>query len=176
MEKDVRKRERLQFLYWYKTGQATTRKALGKLLHRSQFAIGRWIDTYREKGLAGLLKLNDRGGNLSPSIPIEIQAQLKEKLAQPEGFASYEAIQVWFKETHGLDVPYSTVFGTVNYRLNASLRSCLKTKILNLNNFFCKIWVKVGYELKNYFKRKNLMRGDLCHGQKKFLLKGTQAI
>lgn len=41
-ERDVRKRERLQFLYWYKTGQAITRKALGKLLHRSQFAIGRW--------------------------------------------------------------------------------------------------------------------------------------
>ena len=38
VEKDVRKRERLQFLYWYKTGQAITRKALGKLLHRSQFA------------------------------------------------------------------------------------------------------------------------------------------
>lgn len=26
-ERDVRKRERLQFLYWYKTGQAITRKA-----------------------------------------------------------------------------------------------------------------------------------------------------
>ena len=45
-EKDVRKRERLQFLYWYKTGQAITRKALGKLLNRSQFAIGQWIDLY----------------------------------------------------------------------------------------------------------------------------------
>ena len=28
-EKDVRKRERLQFLYWYKTGQAKTRQTLG---------------------------------------------------------------------------------------------------------------------------------------------------
>jgi len=31
-EKDVRKRERIQFLYWYKTGQATTRKALAKII------------------------------------------------------------------------------------------------------------------------------------------------
>ena len=31
-EKDARRRERLQFLYWYKTGQVTTRKALGELL------------------------------------------------------------------------------------------------------------------------------------------------
>jgi transposase len=121
-EKDVRKRERLQFLYWYKTGQAITRKALGKLLNRSQFAIGQWIDLYRSKGLHGLLHLNYRGGNLAPSIPLEIQWQLKEKLAQPEGVTSYKAIQVWLKETHGLDVPYSTVFGTVKYRLNACLK------------------------------------------------------
>ena len=70
----------------------------------------------------GLLHLNYRGGNLAPSIPLEIQCQLKEKLAQPEGMVSYKAIQIWLKETHGLDVPYSTVFGTVKYRLNACLK------------------------------------------------------
>ena len=75
-----------------------------------------------EKGLAGLLNLNYRGGNLAPSIPVEIQWQIKEKLAQPEGFFSYKAIQLWLKETHGLEVPYSTVFGTVKYRLEASLK------------------------------------------------------
>ena len=75
-----------------------------------------------EKGLAGLLNLNYRGGNLAPSIPVEIQWQIKEKLAQPEGFSSYKAIQLWLKETHGLEVPYSTVFGTVKYRLETSLK------------------------------------------------------
>ena len=121
-EKDVRRRERLQFLYWYKTGQAKTRQALGKLLNRSQFAIGQWINTYRHRGLNGLLHLNYRGGNLAPSIPVEIQYQLKEKLAQPEGFASYKAVQVWLQEKYGLEVPYSTVFGTVKYRLQADLK------------------------------------------------------
>ena len=121
-EKDVRKHERLQFLYWYKTGQAKTRQALGKLLNRSQFAIGQWINTYRARGLNGLLHLNYRGGNLPPSIPMGIQWQLKEKLARPEGLASYKAIQVWLKETQELEVPYSTVFGTVKYRLKADLK------------------------------------------------------
>ena len=93
-----------------------TRKTLGKLLNRSQFAIGQWIDLYRKKGLHGLLHLNDRGGNLAPSIPLEIQWQFKEKLAPPEGRARDQAIPVWLKETHGLDVPDSTVFGTVKYR------------------------------------------------------------
>lgn len=121
-EKDVRKRERLQFLYWYKIGLATTRQALGALLHRSQFAIGNWIKLYQRQGLRGLLHLNYRGGNLAPSIPLEIQGRLKEKLAQPEGMESYKAIQVWLKENHGLEVPYSTVLGTVQYRLNAHLK------------------------------------------------------
>src|SRR5512139_422015 len=77
-ENDVRRRERLQFLYWYKTGQAKTRHALGKLLNRSQFAIGQWANIYRHRGLNGLLHLNYCGGNLVPSIPVEIQCQLKE--------------------------------------------------------------------------------------------------
>ena len=121
-EKNIRRRERLQFLYWHKTGQAKTRQALGKLLNRSQFAIGQWINTYRTRGLNGLLHLNYRGGNLAPSIPVDIQGQLKEKLGQPEGFASYKAIQVWLKEMHGLEVLYSTVFGTVKYRLQGRLK------------------------------------------------------
>ena len=121
-EKDVRRRERLPLWSWYKTGQAKTRQALGKLLNRRQFAIGQWIDRYRRCGLTGLLHLNYHGGNLAPSIPVEIQCQLKEKLAQPEGFPSYKAIHAWLKETQGLEVPYSTVFGTVKYRL----RACLK--------------------------------------------------
>ena len=121
-EKDVRRRERLQFLYWYKTGQANTRQALGKLLNRSQFAIGQWINTYRQRGLNGWRHLHYRGGNLAPSIPADIQCQLKEKLAQPEGFASDQAVQVWLQERQGLEVPYSTVFGTVKYRLKANLK------------------------------------------------------
>ena len=80
------------------------------------------MNLYRRNGLHGLLHLNYRGGNLAPSIPLEIQLQLKEKLAQPEGMVSYKAIQIWLKETHGLDVPYSTVFGTVKYRLKACLK------------------------------------------------------
>ena len=121
-ERNTRKRERLQFLYWYKTGQVATRKELGKLLNRSQIAISHWIKRYRDQGLQGLLHLNYRGGNLAPSISLDIQRQLKEKLAQPEGMSSYKEIQTWLQKTHGLEVPYSTVFGTVKYRLKATLK------------------------------------------------------
>lgn len=69
-----------------------------------------------------MLKLNYRGGNLAPSIPPTIQQEIKEQLAQPEGFSGYKAIQVWLEERHGLPVPYSTVFATVRYRLGATLK------------------------------------------------------
>ncbi|HJW30254.1 MAG TPA: IS630 family transposase [Saprospiraceae bacterium] len=151
-EKDVRRRERLQLLYWYKTGQAKTRQALGKWLNRSQVAIGQWLDTYRQRGLNGLLQLNYRGGNLAPSIPADMQCQLKEKLAQPEGFASYKAIQVWLKATPGLEVPYSTVLEPLNtglkltsksldrmrlVRFQTQLKNLKKTVPANLNEIAC---------------------------------------
>lgn len=66
--------------------------------------------------------LKYRGGNLTPSIPVTIQCQLKEKLAQPEGAASYKAVQLWRQEQHGVEGPYSTVFGTVKYRRRADLK------------------------------------------------------
>lgn len=84
-EKDVRRRERLQFLYWYKTGQAKTRQALGKLLNRSQFAIGQWIDLYRRRGLNGLLHLNYRGGNLAPFYPSRNPMPIKRKTGSTGG-------------------------------------------------------------------------------------------
>ena len=95
---------------------------MGKRLNRSQVAIGQWANTYRHRGLNGLLYLHYRGGNLAPSILVEIQCQLKEKLAQPEGFASYKAVQLWLQEQHGLEVSYTTIFGTVKYRLQATFK------------------------------------------------------
>src|SRR5512147_2752501 len=110
-EKDVRRRERLQLLYWYKTGQAKTRQALGKLLNRSQFAIGQWINTYRHQGLNSLLHLNYGGGNLAHSIPVKILCKLKAKLTKPERYTSYNAVQLYLQEKQDLEVHYSTVFG-----------------------------------------------------------------
>jgi len=88
------------------------------LLNRSQFAIGQWIDLYRRRGLDGLLHLNYRGGNLAPSIPVEIQCQLKEKLAQPEGFPVIKPSKFGSKDT-GVGSPIFNRFGTVKYRLTS---------------------------------------------------------
>ncbi|CAK0742633.1 hypothetical protein CCP3SC5AM1_1110011 [Gammaproteobacteria bacterium] len=60
-ETDVRKKERLQFLYWYVSGLVTTRKQIAALLGRSLPVITKWIKRYGERGLKGLLKMDYHG-------------------------------------------------------------------------------------------------------------------
>lgn len=49
--------------------------------------------------------------------------RLKERLAEPEGFASYKAIQRWLADEHGIGLPYSTVHRIVRYELGAKLKA-----------------------------------------------------
>lgn len=88
-EKDVRKRERMQFLYWYKIGQATTRKALAKLLCRSQFAIGQWSEIYREtrKGLLACLTLTIVVAIWLPPYRWKFNGKLKKNWPNPRVFS-----------------------------------------------------------------------------------------
>jgi hypothetical protein len=54
-ETNVRKRERLQFLYWYKSGLAITREQIAGLLGRSLSVVTKWMRRYMEGGLKKLL-------------------------------------------------------------------------------------------------------------------------
>ncbi len=47
--------------------------------------------------------------------------QLKQRLAQPQGFNSYGQIQQWLEAECGV-VAYRTVHQTVRYKLNAKLK------------------------------------------------------
>jgi len=49
-------------------------------------------------------------------------AQLKARLAQPEGFHSYQAIQQWLEQTCQLKVEYGTLYRPVRYELKAKLK------------------------------------------------------
>ena len=46
-------------------------------------------------------------------------AQLQQRLAQPQGFASYGAIQRYLAQEHQVHLCYSTVHGLVRYKLGA---------------------------------------------------------
>ena len=119
-ENDKRKKERLQFLYWQKSGLATTRSQLAALLCKSLPTITAWARRYQEHGLHGFLGMDYKGGGHLRIIPWSVIEELDARLNTEEGFGSFAEIRAWMKDRHGVEVAYSTVHGLVRYGLNAS--------------------------------------------------------
>jgi len=119
-ETDVRKRERLQFLFWYKSGLVTSRKQISDLLGRNLSVITKWIKRYMNFGLKGFLKMDYRGRKTSRIMPVEVMDDLTIKLESKEGFGSYYEIKIWLKEEHNVELAYSSVHRLVRYNLDAS--------------------------------------------------------
>lgn len=50
-------KERLQMLYWLKSGQVTSRRSLAERLGREQATITRWLRKYKDGGRSSLLEV-----------------------------------------------------------------------------------------------------------------------
>jgi transposase len=111
-------KEKLQMLWWLKSGQVTQQQDIGKRLGRDTSTVTRWLQKYRRDGLKGLLEIKTAPGN-PRKIPPNVLADLQQELQKPEGFPSYGAIVEWLKEKHDLTIEYGTVYGTVRYLLGA---------------------------------------------------------
>ncbi len=114
-------KERLQMLYWLKSGQLKTRQQLAHRLDRDESTIYRWLQKYYQGGLVGLLSVKSACGQ-PPKIQGVALEKLKQRLSEPEGFTSYGAIQAWLLNSCALEVPYSTVHRTVRSHLKAKLK------------------------------------------------------
>lgn len=55
-------KERLQMLYWLKTGQVTSRRAIAERLGRDEATITRWLRKYKDGGYKGLLEVKHAPG------------------------------------------------------------------------------------------------------------------
>ncbi|MEH2410382.1 helix-turn-helix domain-containing protein [Nostoc sp.] len=114
-------KERLQMLYWLKSGQVTSRQALAERLGRDQATITRWIRKYKNGGREGLLSVKQAPGK-KPIVQGENLERLKQRLCQPQGFHSYSQIQQWLNTELGLNIAYKTVYQLVRYQLQAKLK------------------------------------------------------
>lgn len=114
-------KERLQMLWWLKTGQVTQHQELSDRLGRSPATITRWLKQYRTGGLAGLLEVKTAPGAV-PKIQGEALAKLKQRLQSSEGFTSYQEIVVWLEQECGLQLKYDTVNRFVRQKLQAKLK------------------------------------------------------
>ncbi len=113
--------EKLQMLWWVKSGQVTQQQEIAQRLGRDTSTITRWLQKYRRSGLTGLLQLNKAPG-AERKLSDEVLADLEQQLNTPEGFSSYGEIVEWLKLKHGLSVKYATVYQWVRYRLGAKLK------------------------------------------------------
>ena len=80
----------------------------------------RWLAIYAKGGLAALLDIYVASGNPLSLAP-DVLSSIEQALRQSEGFASYEALRQWVRQTHHLDVKYKTLYTLVWI--------CFKTKL-----------------------------------------------
>ena len=114
-------KERLQMLYWFKTGQVLSRAEMARCLQRDPATIGRWGRKYRQGGLRGLLQVKKAPGK-APALTAESLKRLQTRLQDPSGFSSYSQIQQWLATECGQDLKYKTVYKWVHDRLQARLK------------------------------------------------------
>jgi transposase len=120
-EHDGRKKPRLQMLYLLASGQAQTRRDVAQLLGVHRNTIGHWLALYETGGLEALLKVYVPAGK-PVSLAPAVLASLEQALQEPAGFASYEALRQWVKQTHHVEVNYHTLYTIVRTRFRAKLK------------------------------------------------------
>lgn len=114
-------KERIQVLWWLKTGQVQEHQELAHRLGRDKSTITRWLQKYRRGGLSELLLVKKAPGQLQ-HLTIEALAGLKERLATGAPFKSYGEIVEWLKTEYNLELTYATVYAWAHYRLQAKLK------------------------------------------------------
>lgn len=112
------KRQRLHALYLLASGQAHSRQQVAHLLGVHRETIGAWLATYTTGGLTALLDVYVAAGK-QPCLPPDVYAALEQRLHQPDGFASYAAIQDWLQETHQVTIKYKTLHNLLRTKLKA---------------------------------------------------------
>lgn len=72
-------KEKLQMLWWLKSGQVNEQQQIGERLGRDTSTITRWLQKYRSGGLANLLEIKKAPG-ATPKMTDEIIVALKREL------------------------------------------------------------------------------------------------
>lgn len=91
-------KEKLQMLWWLKSGQVKQHSEIGKFLGRDTSTVTRWLQRYRNGGLSSLLEIKKAPGAKRKMSP-DVIAVLKEELEIGKGFRSYGAIVEWLKKS-----------------------------------------------------------------------------
>jgi transposase len=119
--REGRHKEKLQMLWWLKSGQVCEHQEIGQRLGRDPSTVTRWLQTYRQGGLVALLAVHKAPG-AQRKLSAEVLAALQKELETGPGFSSYGAIVQWLEREQGQRIEYGTVYHWVRYRLGAKLK------------------------------------------------------
>lgn len=114
-------KERIQTLYWLKSEQVKSEKAIANLTGKHRTTISRWLRSYRTGGIKALLAKGKSTGR-SRKLNSEIEESLKQELQDEQRFCSYKEIQTWLRVAHDLKMSYTGVHQLVRYKLKAKLK------------------------------------------------------
>jgi len=127
-QSDSRLRTRLQMLYLLRCGAVANRIEVAHLLGVGRQTVGRWLRRYEHGGVQALLKRGQASGKVS-SLPPEVIAGMRAKLAQPIGVGSFRALQQWVEQTYHFQTTYRVIWHTATDILGARLAVARRTHI-----------------------------------------------
>jgi transposase len=106
--------------------------ATNDLAHKTKSnrdSIRKWKNTYRSKGLEGLLR-EGRGGNRQGALNDKQKAELEKKLSNPKGgFTSYKQATDWINTTFGVEMNYHAVNMYLKRNFGTKLKVGRKTHV-----------------------------------------------
>ena len=118
-ELDGRRKERLHFLYLFKSGQVRYLSQAGVLLGRDRKTMSQWRSKYLTGGVSEVLERGTSPGR-TPQVYGAALARLKECLGNPEGFGSSKEIEGWVREKLGVVLKPKTLYHLCHYKLGAT--------------------------------------------------------
>ena len=119
---------RIKMLLAVVNGTTSTQELVVKT-KSNRNSISNWENTYRQKGIEGLLE-DDRGGRRPAAINAKQKLQLQQKLSDPKGgFASYKEAMEWINKTFGLEMEYHAVNKYLKRNFKTKLKVGRKTHI-----------------------------------------------
>jgi hypothetical protein len=78
------------------------------VLGSSRHTVGRWLAAYERGGLPQLFTIGKAPGNV-PLVSPALQPALRDRVAPPQGLASYTALWPWLRQEYGLPMADKTV-------------------------------------------------------------------